>query len=86
MPLFVLTRRLRANDLQALTDHPDPRVLVMGQALLSDFSDMDEHVKLLALSEEVKETGLVPQFAGPVELKTGPELITLLLNERLVHL
>lgn len=86
MQYFVLSRRLRPQDLSWLQQSSQPELIVLGQGLLSDFSDMDSTVKVYALQEEVKETGLVPQFEGTVELKASVELIELLLGAKLVHL
>lgn len=86
MQYFILTRRLRPQDLTWLQQSSQPELIVLGQALLSDFSDMDTTVKVYALQEEVKETGLVPQFEGNVELKASAELVDLLLNAKLIHL
>lgn len=86
MQYFILSRRLRPNDLQWLQQSSQPELIVFGQALLSDFSDMDPTVKVYALQEEVKETGLVPQFEGTVELKAGVELVDLLVGAKLIHL
>jgi hypothetical protein len=83
---FVLSRRLRPNDLNWLNRSTQPELIVFGQALLSDFAGVDPGVKVYALQEEVKETGLVPQFEGKVELKSGPELIDLLVHAKLIHL
>ena len=86
MNYFILSRRLRSQDLLWLQKQSEAQLVVFGQALLSDFSPVDRSVKVFALQEEVKETGLVPQFEGTLELKSAGELIELLMQSKLIHL
>jgi hypothetical protein len=84
--LFILCRRLRPQDGPWLQREEKPQLVALGQALLSDFSALPASSTVIALQEEVKETGLVPQFEGEVSLKSGSELMDLLLESELVHL
>ncbi|MBT9586436.1 hypothetical protein IV102_24040 [bacterium] len=86
MTYFILSRRLRPQDLAWLQRSDEPHLVVFGQGLLSDFAPVDPKTVVYALQEEVKETGLVPQFEGKVELKTGGDLVDLLITAQLVHL
>lgn len=86
MTCFFLTRRLRSQDLNWLEKSPEAQLVVLGEALLSDFSGLPEKVKVVALQEEVKENGLVPQCSGELELKSGGDLVDLLLGAQVVHL
>lgn len=86
MTYYILSRRLRAQDLVWLKRVEEPHLVVFGQGLLSDFAPVDAKTVVYALSEEVKETGLVPQFDGKVELKNGGDLVDLLVDAQLVHL
>ena len=86
MTYFILTRRLRAQDATWLARSEEAHLVVFGQGLLSDFTPVKEKTTVYALQEEVKETGLVPQFEGKLELKTGGDLVELLLDAQLVHL
>jgi hypothetical protein len=83
---FILSRRLRPQDLSWLKRSEEAHLVVFGQGLLSDFAPVDAKTVVYALQEEVKETGLVPQFEGKVELKNGGDLIDLLVQGQLVHL
>ena len=82
--LFILCRRLRPQDRSWLQREEKPQLVALGQALLSDFSALPANTA--TLQEEVKETGLVPQFEGEVSLKSGSELMDLMLETELVHL
>ncbi len=84
--LFILCRRLRPQDRSWLQREEKPQLVALGQALLSDFSALPASSTVIALQEEVKETGLVPQFEGEVSLKSGSELMDLMLETELVHL
>lgn len=86
MTYFVLTRRLRSQDIAWLEKTEEANLIVLGQALLSDFSAVKTKVKVFALQEEVKETGLVPQYEGEVELKVAGDLTDLILEAQLIHL
>lgn len=86
MTYFILTRRLRPQDATWMAHSDEPNLVVFGQGLLSDFTPIKEKTTIFALQEEVKETGLVPQYEGKVELKTGGDLVDLLLGAQLVHL
>lgn len=86
MTYFVLTRRLRSQDVAWLEKTDEANLIVLGQALLSDFAAVKTKVKVFALQEEVKETGLVPQYEGEVELKSAGDLTDLLLEAQLIHL
>ncbi len=86
MTYFILSRRLRPQDLTWLQRSDEPLLVVFGQGLLSDFTPVDHKTVVYALQEEVKETGLVPQFEGKVELKNGGDLVDLLIGAQLVHL
>jgi hypothetical protein len=86
MTYYILTRRLRAQDAAWLARSEEPHLVVFGQGLLSDFGPIKDKTVVYALQEEVKETGLVPQFDGKLELKTGGDLVELLLGGQLVHL
>ncbi|MBS2039609.1 hypothetical protein JST97_31775 [bacterium] len=83
---YILTRRLRPQDIAWLSRSEEPNLVVFGQGLLSDFSPIKEKTTVFALQEEVKETGLVPQYEGKLELKNGGDLVELLLDAQLVHL
>lgn len=83
---YILTRRLRQQDMSWLSRSDVPNLVVFGQGLLSDFTPVKEKTVVFALQEEVKETGLVPQYDGKLELKTGGDLVELLLDAQLVHL
>lgn len=86
MTYFVLSRRLRSGDNTTLKREEEPHLIVLGKGLLSDFGGIPEKTKIFALQEEVKETGLMPQFEGSVELKVGGELVEMLLSSQLIHL
>ena len=86
MTYFILSRRLRPQDLNWLQRSDEPHLVVFGQGLLSDFAPVDQKTVVYALQEEVKETGLVPQFEGKVELKNGGDLVDLMIGAQLVHL
>ena len=86
MTYYILTRRVRAQDATRLARSEEAHLVVFGQGLLSDFTPVKEKTVVYALQEEVKETGLVPQFDGKLELKTGGDLVELLLEAQLVHL
>ena len=86
MTYFILSRRLRPQDLSWLQRSDEPHLVVFGQGLLSDFAPVDQKTVVYALQDEVKETGLVPQFEGKVELKNGGDLVDLMIGAQLVHL
>ena len=86
MTYFILSRRLRPQDLNWLQRNDENHLVVFGNGLLSDFTPIDTKTVVYALQEEVKETGLVPQFDGKVELKSSGDLIDLLLAAQLIHL
>jgi hypothetical protein len=86
MTYYVLTRRLRPQDLTWLQRSPEPQLIVLGQALMSDFAAVNGKTVVYALQEEVKETGMVPQYEGKVELKSGGDLVDLLMGAQVVHL
>lgn len=86
MTYFILTRRLRPQDASWMARSEEPHLIVFGQGLLSDFTPVKEKTTIYALQEEVKETGLVPLYEGKLELKSGGELVDLLLGAQLVHL
>jgi len=86
MTYFVLTRRLRSQDIAWLEKTDEAKLIVLGQALLSDFGAVKSKMKVFALQEEVKETGLVPQYEGEVELKVAGDLADLMLEAQLIHL
>lgn len=83
---YILTRRLRHQDLTWISHSKEPRLVVLGLGLLSDFSNLQENTVIYALQDEVKETGLVPQYEGKLELKNGSDLMELLIDCQLVHL
>ena len=84
--VFVLCRRLRPQDTSWIQRQEKPQLVALGQALLSDFSELPKTTTVIALQEEVKETGMVPQFEGEVALKSGAELMDLLMESPLIHL
>ncbi len=86
MTYYILSRRLRPQDLTWLKHNEEAQLVVFGRGLLSDFAPINPKTTLYALAEEVKETGLVPQYEGKVELKNGGDLVDLLLAGQLVHL
>lgn len=86
MTYYILTRRLRPQDASWMARSEEPNLVVFGQGLLSDFGPIKEKTTIFALQEEVKETGLVPQYEGKLELKNGGDLVELLLGAQLVHL
>lgn len=86
MTYYILTRRLRSQDAAWIARADEPHLVVFGQGLLSDFTGVKDKTVVYALAEEVKETGLVPQYEGKLELKNGGDLVDLLVGAQLIHL
>ena len=86
MNYFLLSRRLRSADLEVLSRQEEPHLILLGQALLSDCGELKPDSKVFVLQEEVKETGLLPQFEGKVEMKNAADLCELMLGGHLIHL
>jgi hypothetical protein len=86
MNTFLLSRRLRSSDLEVISRQEEPHLVLLGQGLLSDCSELKPNSKVYVLQEEVKETGLLPHFEGSLEMKNAGDLCEFLLGAHLIHL